>query len=589
MTRALSLFLVAAVAACGPTAKGHAGDGGDDVDAAGSDAGSNQQPHTLSALTIDPLNPLVQLDLNTAGAQPFTVTGIYLDGTQDDQTANATFTVMNPAVGAMSGATLMIPAFAAADAEVSVIQAQVGTLSTMAQITVVAYRSTGTQQDFFFILPYNDTAGPQSKPLDFSTAVPALDVFFLMDTTGSMAGEIANLQSALTGTVIPGIMGAVSDSQFGVGALEDFPVDGYGSYNSAQECFEGDNAPDQPLKLRQEITDNTTLVSNAVAGLRDGAYPIGCGDDWPEGSLESIYQAATGEGLTGPSPTNVPANHDGVGGVAFRQGTMPVIVTISDADSHGKGETGNCFGTQEGYDANVSAVAHTRQDTKNALTGICSRFVGLAAQTGNGADCEPNGYMTDLATTTGARVPPAAWDFGTRPSGCSATQCCTGLGGAGQAPDGNGLCPLVFNVNTDGTGVGTSVATGVEMLARFATFTVPTETDGVGTDTAGNPLPTPHTTADFIKAVTPTSFVLPPPPPNLPNPTFDATTFYNVTPGTTITYGVNAFNDFVPQTADAQIFRATIKVTAGGCTPLDQRDVLILVPPAPIVTGRLAP
>ena len=46
---------------------------------------------------------------------------------------------------------------------------------------------------------------------------------------------------------------------------------------------------------------------------------------------------------------------------------------------------------------------------------------------------------------------------------------------------------------------------------------------------------------------------------------------------------VDAFNDFVPQTQDAQIFRATIKVTASGCTPLDQRDVLILVPPAPIV------
>jgi hypothetical protein len=69
----------------------------------------------------------------------------------------------------------------------------------------------------------------------------------------------------------------------------------------------------------------------------------------------------------------------------------------------------------------------------------------------------------------------------------------------------------------------------------------------------------------------------------LPNPTFDTTTFYNVTPGTKVTFAVDAFNDFVMQTNDAQIFRATIRVTAGGCTALDQRDVLILVPPAPIV------
>ena len=51
----------------------------------------------------------------------------------------------------------------------------------------------------------------------------------------------------------------------------------------------------------------------------------------------------------------------------------------------------------------------------------------------------------------------------------------------------------------------------------------------LGTDINGVPLQAPHTTADVIKAVTPTGFVLPPPPPNLPNPTFDATTFHTVT------------------------------------------------------------
>ena len=81
----------------------------------------------------------------------------------------------------------------------------------------------------------------------------------------------------------------------------------------------------------------------------------------------------------------------------------------------------------------------------------------------------------------------------------------------------------------------------------------------------------------------PTSFVLPPPPPNLPNPTFDTASFHGVTPGTQVSFNVSAFNDFVMQTDQAQIFRATIRVLAGTCTPLDQRDVLILVPPQPII------
>lgn len=77
--------------------------------------------------------------------------------------------------------------------------------------------------------------------------------------------------------------------------------------------------------------------------------------------------------------------------------------------------------------------------------------------------------------------------------------------------------------------------------------------------------------------------MLPAAPPVVPNPTFDATTFYGVTPNTRVQFDVKALNDFVMQTADAQIFRATIRVVASGCTDLDQRDVLILVPPNPIV------
>jgi hypothetical protein len=452
----------------------------------------------------------------------------------------------------------------------------------------VAYRQSGAQQDFFFILPFQDPMGPVNKPLDFSTAIPSMDVFFLMDTTGSMMGEIANLQSSLNSTVIPGIVNAIPNTQFGVGALEDFPLAPYG-----QSPCQYSNTPDQPFKLLQPITNNVAAVQSGVDALsvHGGTYdgkPIGCGLDVPEGGLEAIYQVATGEGLTGPSPTSVPANHTGVGGVGYRSGVMPVVVTISDAVSHGVGETAACtLGNQTyqaAYSGSVAAVAHSRAQTKAALGNICGRAVGIAAiDTLQPVSCNGQEYLEDLARTTGALVSPTAWDVGTRPAGCAAGQCCTDFNGAGRAPDANGLCPVVFRVATNGSGVGQQITVGIQMLQRFATFTVPTNRSGVMTDINGNPLPAPHTTADFLKAITPTSFVLPPPPPALPNPTFDSTTFYGVTPGTKITFTVDAFNDFVMQTNDAQIFRATIQVTASGCTPLDQRDVLILVPPQPVV------
>jgi hypothetical protein len=575
-------FAVVALAlvSCGPTK------GSGDPDAPTGDPDASNLPHTLTGILVQPLNPIIELDLNTPGAQAFTATGQYMDNVPEDLTAQVTWSVANPAVGAMSGPMLAIPAFAAVSVEVSTITASFGGFDGVAQITVVAYRRSGPAQDFFFVLPYTDPGGPATRPLDFSTVIPSLDVFFLMDTTGSMLGSITNLQNALTSIVLPGVQAEVPNSQFGAGSYEDFPVLPYGSL-AGSDCFAGGlPTPDQPFHLFQTITNSTPAVQAGVAMMRTATGPIGCGQDWPESGFEALYQVATGEGLSSPSPTNVPANATGVGGVGFRADTMPVVVQITDAMSHGPGETGLCPTTFESadYTGAVAAVAHTRAQAKAALGAICARVVGVAAQQPSLApQCSGQADLEDFAQATGARVPPSAWDVPVRPPGCPVGQCCTGINGVGRAPDGQGLCPVVFLADASGTGLGAHIVTGIKMLTRFATFDVTSERQGVTTSIDGVPLPAPYTTADFIRAVTPTGFTLPPPPPAVPAPTFDTMTFSGVTPGTTLAFDVNAYNDFVPQTQQAQIFRATIRVLAGGCTPLDEREVLILVPPNPIV------
>jgi hypothetical protein len=569
--------------ACGPSnTRSTDGDGG--VDSAIGDGAP--QPHTLVGILVTPTNPLVELDLNTTGSQAFVATGTFLDGVPEDLSSQVTWSVNNAAVGTMTGPTLSIPAFTAATAEVSRITATMGSTVGEAQITIVAYRRTGPTQDFFFILPYQDPAGAARRPLDFATNIPSLDVFFLMDTTGSMFGSITNLQSALSSVVVPGIQAAVADSQFGVGAFEDFPTQGYGSLHGSDCGRGGLSTPDQPFHLFQPITSNIASVQTGVGQLRTATGPIGCGQDWPEAGMEALYQASTGAGLTGPAPTNVPANHTGVGGVAFRSDSMPVIVQITDAQSHGPGETGSCPTTGESanYTGAVAAVAHSRVQTKAAVGGICGRVVGVAAiQPTLAAQCSSQADLEDFATATGSLVPPEAWDVGTRPAGCAAGQCCTGANGVGRAPNAAGKCPVVFLASPDGSGLGNNIVTGIRMLTRFATFDVNSERVGVTTDIDGHPLPVSHTTADFLRAITPSGFVLPPPPPNLPNPTFDTVSFHQVTPGTKVSFNVDAFNDFVEQTDQAQIFRASIRVLAGSCTPLDEREVLILVPPMPVI------
>ena len=541
------LVLIAATClmACGPRALS-------DHDGGAGDGGPTGGSHTLSSITVTPTNPIVELDLNTPGTQAFEVHAIYADGADENVTASA---------------TLEIPGFTGVAVETSRIHATYDSLEGDAQITVVAYRKTGATTDFFFVLPYVDPAGEVTKPLDFGTAVPALDVMFNMDTTGSMGGEISNLRSSLIGTVIPGIQSQVANSQFGAASVRDFPLDPYGG------------SGDQPFKLLQAITNNATAVQTAVNGMTAGG-----GNDTPEGQMEALYQTATGEGLTTPSPTNIPAHTGGIGGVSFRAGTMPVIVSITDALFHAPGEARACGAESSAYNGTVGAAAHTRAQTKTALENICARSVGIATQLSGDDECSGQVDLEDFATATGARVPPAAWDVSLpRPMGCGATQCCTGVNGVGRATDDDGLCPLVFIADANGSGVSTSIVTGIRMLARFAAFDVTSDRAGVTTSVDGVPLPAPHTTADFIKQVTPTGFMLPPAPPVVPDPTFDATTFHGVTPGTRVQFDVRAFNDFVPQTDEAQIFRATLRVLAGGCTDLDQREVLILVPPTPIV------
>jgi len=149
----------------------------------------------LTQIVVDPTNTILEVDLNTPTTQAFTARGRYADGsrrTSPRRSPGAPPT--RPSRHERRHA--QHPGIASAGAWVTKIEATKGTVKGIAQLTVVAYRKTGNQTDFFFVLPYNDPAGDQDKPLDFHTDVQSLDVFFAVDVTGSMGGEIANLQTS---------------------------------------------------------------------------------------------------------------------------------------------------------------------------------------------------------------------------------------------------------------------------------------------------------------------------------------------------------------------------------------------------------
>ena len=533
----------------------------------------------LVSLSIRPNNDIFLVDLNTEATKQFTVRGLFSDGGSADYTRKVKWSLDNTAVGKFTSNTFKSISqdknrveFTKVFARITNDQGQM--LGSVAGLTIVWLRTTGNSQDFFFNLPYK--IDPQTKPLTFSTQVQSLDVFFGVDTTGSMGAEINQLSRSLQTTVIPGVkMAAAKDAWFGVGAIDDWPTGGYGSPN----C--GGGGDDQVFILLQSMTDDVMKAQNGVQQLLRGSGPRGCGNDTPEGQQEALFQIATGDGLMSAG-SNVPANHKGIGGVEFRDGALPVVVSISDASFHSKpdGTTPRlCGGQQVDYGPDVAPFAHTKKEVTDAMNKICAKSVGVSAIASSDENCIATKDLTYFAKETGAVVPPEAWDVPMRPANCQSGKCCTGLGGAGEDTDANGLCPLVFKIPTDGTGLGDQVTAGIAQLARFASFDVVTDVQGQTTGEKGETLPSGMTTADFIKSITPLDAIGPSPPPFIPPPIMNDKGFSKVVPGSFVRFNVEAHNEMVRENNRPQVFHATIRVRAGGCANLDSRDVIILVPP----------
>jgi hypothetical protein len=193
--------------------------------------------------------------------------------------------------------------------------------------------------------------------------------------------------------------------------------------------------------------------------------------------------------------------------------------------------------------------------------------VGVVSADGDG-DARPD--VTRAVTGTESVVPPEAWGpAGARPPGCAEGLCCTGLDGAGEAPDGAGQCPVIFRISGTGSGLGDAVATAVEVLTGFGTLDV----SAVAVDDASDAVDA----LGFVSRIEPTVTA---PEPCATGLTVAGDAFVDVRPGTTVCFVIHAAqNTIVEPTTEPQIFMATIQVWGDHVTVLDERDVYFLVPP----------
>lgn len=527
----------------------------------------------LERLELAPAAHVLAIDLEAPAMLELTALGHYEDGAIVDVTAAASFVLAEPRLGTLDGSTLELPASSETFAAVAHVTATLDDQAADTSILVVAHRRTGPAAQALFVLPYQRTgrepAGPAVQPLVFDTEIERLDVVVSMEATGAMGGPIAELQASLVATVIPGLQAAVADTWIGVAAFMDYPIAPFGTAG----C-------DQPFVLLQAVTSSVPAAQAAALGLTDGAFggPIGCGGDAPASHLEALWQLATGDGLDGPAPTFVAPSAVGRGGAEFREGALPLIVSVTAARSHDPAGS-SCDGLD--YDASpaVAAVAASREPTEAALAGICGRVVTLAVD-GFDPTCSPLADGLGLAAATGAVVHPAAWDLapGGRPPGCAADQCCTGPDATGVASSPPGRCALAHRMPFGGGGLGERIVDAAHMVARGAPFTVTIAVHGTPAALGGTPLPPGLDTSVFIASTMPL-WSGPVPLQGVADPILTPTAFVDVVPGTTVAFEVTGHDELVPSTDVPQLFVVELAAIADGCVDLGTREILVLVPP----------
>jgi hypothetical protein len=290
---------------------------------------------------------------------------------------------------------------------------------------------------------------------------------------------------------------------------------------------------DEPYWNVQNITDDDAAVQSALTYLYGPEFPWGGGADTQESASIALWCTATGNGFTDCS-SSVPAAvcpeipdepSPRRGYPCFRPDSLPIIVHVSDAWWHNN-ELG-------GYAYHCTDTDFF--DAQNELNAIGARYIGVVV----------DAYGTSFMVET-----------------CEAMA--TGTGSVDETGE-----PLVQSAN-----FGMVSSSIVDLIATLAAST-PQNVNAVPQDEPDDPPGADYDATHFIKNITPLHGY-----PTAPEgfSSMDSIYFYDVVPGTSVTFDVDFHNNTVPPLDTAQVFKAWIVVLGNDVARLDSRMVVIIVP-----------
>jgi hypothetical protein len=383
--------------------------------------------------------------------------------------------------------------------------------------------------DFVFIVPYQDPPSPMEDDLDFQSRLQQVDMYVMLDRSGSMSTEFSTVRSNLN-TVIRN--------------LTCPPIGTGNPATCIPDLWAGAGTIGYAGTGGQAFVNSVDMQPNPnVSGL-DGTEPGGC---CSEPLNFGVYAAITGNGTASVSSCGIaavnarstcngsPAANAGFtpfGYPCFRDGALPVVVLATDEPPLAGGGTNTCPAW--------STVVLPQMTNRSA------KLVGIV---GDGAAASVTTDLRTMATNTGA-----VDSTNNQPLVFS------GTGTNAAAAIENGIRTLANNIPLDMSAVASDVVQPGETVNAVAAFVDHLETLQLGTPLCANGLNDIDTNAD----------------------TFDDA-YVDVRAGTPVCWKlIPKINTTVPATDVPQLYRATIEVIGDGVTTLDTRDVFFLVPPEPI-------
>lgn len=377
--------------------------------------------------------------------------------------------------------------------------------------------------DFVFVMPYEEAPQPATDDLDFSTSLRTVDVYLLLDRSGSMATEIqsirADIQQVANNITCPPLGSGnpatcIPDVWWGAGTI------GYSGSGGA--------AYSNHLSLQA----NPALITSSVPTSEPTGGPN-------ETHYLALWSTVTGQGsaaascsISSPYPgrstcSGSAAGADGVGYPCFRKGALPLILLATDE------------APSQSYVCPSSATVVT------SVNNIGAKIIGIKSTS---PLSDPTNDLRTLATQTGA------------------------------VDANNNNAPLVV------VGEGDQAAAAIENAIKLLAAGVPLDLSSEPVDNAGDSI---DAVAAFIDRIEPLQEGSSQCSDGLTeadtNGDGSADGYADVLPGTPVCWRLLAKqNTTVMPTDEPQLYRASVAVYGDSTTILDSRNVFFLVPPAPL-------